>query len=172
MKKGKLTLGIVLGLLVIGFVVAQAQAVSAQDSGVAPVEEFTLRSGGSLYLDHIGWCNDAKFSYQSVGGGMYSLTGYEYGCGYDDRLIFGSMRVVGNTLQIGYTTICGVSCYTPYMGQVSAQISIGGINPTYSGPLQWAWHYDGYHYEYGTAQLVSVGGGATAVVSAEPDSAE
>ena len=165
MKKGKLTLGIVLGLLVIGFVVAQAQAVSAQDSGVA-VEEFTLNPNGFFCLDQIGWCNDAKLYYQSVGGGMYSLTGYEYGCGYYDRLCFGSMRVVGNTLQIGYVTICAVSCTPPKLGQTNAQINL----ITLTGPFQWAWH-DGPNGS-GTAKILTGPCPPPAAVSGEPDSAE
>ena len=165
MKKGKLTLGIVLGLLIIGFVVAQAQAVSAQDDSSAAVEEFALRAGGLLCLD-VGGCNDVKLAYNSVGGGMYSLTGYEYGCGYDTRLVVGSMRVVGNTLQIGYTTICAVSCTPPKLGQYNAQIDLG----TLSGPYQYAWHYDSYHTGTGTMHLVSCG--ATAVVSNESDESE
>ncbi len=172
MKKGKLTLGIVLGLLVIGFVVAQAQAVSAQDSSntaAGEVEPFTLGAGGGcLSLDQIGWCNDAKLCYQSVGGGMYSLTGYEYGCGEVDRLIFGSMRVVDNTLQIAYTTLCPLSCYTPYIGQASAQIPL--VAP-FTGPLQWAWHYDGYHWGDGTAKIIACGA-VTGAVSGEDDSSE
>lgn len=161
MKKGKLTLGIVLGLLIIGFVVAQAQAVSAQDDSSAAVEPFTLRAAGVFCLDQIGWCEDAKLAYQSVGGGIYSLTGYEYGCG-DDVLIVGSMIVEGNTLQIGYTSIYCGGGGDPMLGQVNAQINLG----TLSGPSQWAWHYDGYHCGSGTAQIIPCP--VTAVVSTEP----
>ena len=169
MKKGKLTLGIVLGLLIIGFVVAQAQAVSAQDDGSAAVEPFTLRSGNVLSLDRIGSCNDVKVAYQSVGVGMYSLTGYEYGCGYYDRLCFGSMRVVGNTLQIGYVTICAVSCTPPKLGQYNAQIPL--VAP-YAGPCQWAWHYDGYHSGTATMQVRPGSCSPAAVVSTGSDDSE
>lgn len=167
MKKGKLTLGIVLGLLIIGFVVAQAQAVSAQDDSSAAVEEFTLRGGGVFCLDG-GGCNDVKVAYQSVGGGMYSLTGYEYGCGHDCRLTFGSMMVVGNTLQIGYTTVYGISGPSPRLGQYNAQIDL--TSPTLSGPYQYAWHYEGYHTGGGTMYLIACP--VSAVVSTEPDESE
>jgi hypothetical protein len=165
MKKGKLTLGIVLGLLIIGFVVAQAQAVSAQDDSSVAVEPFTLRAGGVFCLN-VGGCNDVKLAYQSVGDGIYSLTGYEYGCGHDCRLTFGSMHVVGSTLQIGYTTIYGISGPSPRIGQYNAQIDLVSL----SGPYQYAWHYDGYHCGSGIATIGSCA--ASLVESDEFDESE
>ena len=163
MKKGKLTLGIVLGLLVFGFVVALAQTVSTQDdsSKTAEIEPFILGAGGVFCLDQLDNCEDAKLAFQSVGGGIYSLTGYEYGCG-DDVLIVGSMRVEGNTLHIGYTSIYCGGGGDPMLGQVNAQINLG----TLSGPYQWAWHYDGYHCGADTAQIIACP--VSAVVSTEP----
>ena len=169
MKKGKLTLGIVLGLLIIGFVVAQAQAVSAQDESSAAVEPFSLRAGGCLCLDKVPYCNDVKVAYQSLGCGQYSLTGYEYGCGYEDRIVFGAMRVEGNTLQIAYTTICGLSCAYPSINQCSAQLYLGAPPP--SGPYQFGVHADGYNHGAGTMQLLIVCP-VSAVASTGPDEIE
>ena len=168
MKKGKLTLGIVLGLLIIGFVVAQAQAVSAQDESSAAVEPFTLRAGGCFCMDKVPYCNDVLVAYQSVGCGQYSLTGYEYGCGYEDRIVFGAMRVEGNTLQIAYTTICGLTCGLPSINQCNAQIDLGTTPP--SGPYQFAVHSDGYNYGAGTMQLIACP--VSAVASTGPDEME
>jgi hypothetical protein len=152
MKKGKITLGIVLGLLIIGFVVAQAQGAFDAGSDSAVIEPFSAEAAGGVFcLGTVGHCNDVKFAYQYVGDSIFSLNGYEYGCGADERLVYGTMRVEDGTLYIGYTIITSSSYSTPRIGQHNAQIDLA----TLSGPYQYAYHYDGYHEGTGTAVLIA-----------------
>ena len=165
MKKGKITLGIVLGLLTIGFVVALAQGVFAGGSDSAS-DTAPLGATGVICLDQTSYCNDAKLVYQNLGGGFFALNGYEYGCGHDDRIIDGTMRKEGNTLYIAYTTISGTSTTTPFIGQVYAEVDLG----TKTGNGLWAWHYGGYHH--GTTPVKIVPCPVSAVEVGEPDSAQ
>ena len=107
-----------------------------------------------------------KFAYQSVGGGLFSLNGYEYGCNFEEVLCDGTMRVEGNTLYIDYIAICSYAYTTPRIGQYNVQIDLR----TLSGPVQYAYHYDGYHTREGTARLIVCP--LSEVVSNEPADGE
>ena len=54
-------------------------------------------------------CNDMFLQFAPAGGNVYSLTGNESGCGYDDRLAYGSMVLAGGVAYIGVTQNNGTS---------------------------------------------------------------
>lgn len=60
---------------------------------------FGLSAG--VFLDSTGWCNDYYFNVQSGGGGIYSMHGYEYGCGQVNRLAGGTLHVAGSYAYVG-----------------------------------------------------------------------
>jgi hypothetical protein len=108
----------------------------------------TASADGVLCLDMPG-CNDVMLVYNgTAGAGFFSLTGYEYGCGYPERGLDGSARVDGNTIYIAWTeVISSTSATSPRIQQYNVQYSTA----TKSGPAQYAVHYDGYHQGSGTA---------------------
>ena len=151
MKKGKITLGIVIGLLTIGFVVALSQGVFAERSDSAMDGSLLAAAGSGVFCLDVPGCNDVKLAYYSVGGGFYGLNGYEYGCGHEERLVDGTMRVEGDTVYIAYTSICGTTTPTPRIGQINAQLDLR----TLTGTAVHAYHYDGYHTGTGTAKIIA-----------------
>jgi hypothetical protein len=57
---------------------------------------FGVRSSyaGVICIDDVSSCNDFKlFISPDTGGGIKEVHGYEYGCGYDDRGVSGSMKM-------------------------------------------------------------------------------
>ncbi len=65
-------------------------------------------SWAGLCLDDAIYCND-DFVTMSKSEGVYSLHGYEAGCGYSDRLMDGSMILAGGYAYIGLTGAFGLS---------------------------------------------------------------
>jgi hypothetical protein len=118
---------------------------------VAAAHPIVATAGGVLCLDTIGNCNDVKLVYDNTSGaGIFSVTGYEYGCGQPERSLDGSARVSGDTVYVAYTTMVSTSAATPRIGQYNAQLSLG----TLGGPYQYAYHYEGYHHGSGTMVAV------------------
>jgi hypothetical protein len=73
--------------------------------GVALV--LTLGGSGTasagFCLDALSFCNDIKLEVDEVQGEIVELFGYEYGCGFPNRQLSGSGRMVGDVLHIGLT---------------------------------------------------------------------
>jgi hypothetical protein len=66
---------------------------------------FSYGSGlaGTLCFSANG-CNDLKIAYKSTdASNLYDLSGWEYGCGLSDRLIYGTARVSGGTIYWNFT---------------------------------------------------------------------
>ena len=70
---------------------------------------FSLGLAFDVKLDAVSWCNDIYFKGTSPGNGVYSLHGYEYGCGYNDRIAHGSIHVTGGVAYFGFTSNSGTS---------------------------------------------------------------
>jgi hypothetical protein len=96
-------------------------------------------------------CNDVKFIVSDVGDGFYACNGYEYGCGYVDRIFDGTARVLGDTVYIALLGGSSTSTPTPYMIQLFYEMGVS----TGTGTMTGAAHYDGYHYYSGGASLVT-----------------
>lgn len=56
------------------------------------------------------FCNDIWVAFGAVDAGVYSCHGYEYGCGYEDRFVDGTLRVVGGIAYFGLVGGYGTSC--------------------------------------------------------------
>ena len=122
-------------------------------------------AGGVLCLDMPG-CNDVMLVYdETAGAGFYSITGYEYGCGYDDRGVDGSARVDGNTIYIEFTKNTAISASTPRISGYNIQYN----KTSKSGPVQYGVHYESYHDGVGTASWVSCPATESIIPSEEPD---
>lgn len=149
---------ILLGLIGVSFVGAIADSSSNSNiNGIA--------AGTWIYLNDSSYCNDAKLALHPTGvANWYALNGYEYGCGYKDRIADGTMWVDGNNIRIAYTVITNSSTSTPYLGQVNAVINTA----TLTGKGNWAWHYASYHYGTSTYTL-KVGSGPMLAVEAAKD---
>jgi hypothetical protein len=93
-------------------------------------------------IDEQGYCNDVKVIFNRVASGFYTVNGYEYGCGYDDRILDGTARVSGGKVYISLTVVTSTSTATPFIGQRFYEITLS----TQTGTGTWAWHYDGYHW--------------------------
>jgi hypothetical protein len=53
---------------------------------------------GVICIDEVGYCNDVKiFISPDTAGSIKEIHGYEYGCGYYDRGISGSMEVTSTS---------------------------------------------------------------------------
>ena len=63
---------------------------------------------GAICIDEVGYCNDIKLFINPHGAGkglkINEVHGYEYGCGWDDRGISGSMKETSTTK---YFTLLG-----------------------------------------------------------------
>jgi len=69
---------------------------------VLGVSSASMATGIKLDMD--SWCNDMWVSAEKLeGANVYGLHGYEYGCGYEDRLLDGSLRVTGGYAYFGLT---------------------------------------------------------------------
>ena len=106
-------------------------------------------AGGTVCINEQG-CNDVKIIFDDVGDGFVTCNGYEYGCGYVDRILDGTARILGNTVYIALTVITSTSTITPYIGQRFYEIDLA----TGTGTGTWAWHYDGYHHGTTTVSFV------------------
>ena len=110
----------------------------------------TSANAASVCIDEIGNCNDVEVIYGDVGDGFVTCNGYEYGCGYVDRILDGTARILGNTVYIALTVVTSTSTATPYIGQKFYEINLA----TGTGTGTWAWHHDGYHHGTVTVSLV------------------
>jgi len=86
-----------------------------------------------ICLDSTSYCNDAFLQFAPAGGSVYSLTGYESGCGYDDRLAYGSMVLAGGVAYIGFTQNNGNS--VPFdagsSNNQNYEVSLGSFTGSY-----------------------------------------
>jgi hypothetical protein len=73
------------GLMILALVVVVGFAVQTSHAGV-------------ICIDIETYCNDLKlFIDPDTGGGIKGVHGYEYGCGYDDRGVVGTLRVTATS---------------------------------------------------------------------------
>jgi hypothetical protein len=83
------------GLIILALVAIVGFAVRGSDAG-------------PICIDEVGYCNDLKLFINPHGAGkglkINEVHGYEYGCGYDDRGISGSMKETSTTK---YFTLVG-----------------------------------------------------------------
>ncbi len=77
------------------------------------IQNDALPSTVGVRLDGAGFCNDLYLVCTMLDSKIYDCHGYEYGCGYNDRIAHGALRVAG-----GYAYF-GVSKEMPGGGFVS-----------------------------------------------------
>jgi hypothetical protein len=68
----------------------------------------TGRAG--ICIDQDFFCNDFFLAFSKVESNVYELHGYEYGCGYFDRLMGGAIHLAGGIAYYGLTQASGASC--------------------------------------------------------------
>ena len=102
----------------------------------------------TICIDNIGYCNDVKLTYSDQEGSIIDAYGYEYGCGYNDRLVSGSIHLVGNTAYIGLTGAAN-SAAAP---NPTLMVKVYTINiSTMTGTE--AWSYNNGAYWNGTSNV-------------------
>ena len=95
-------------------------------------------------LDSSGSCNDVYLEVKSMGSGIYEAHGYEFGCGYNDRLATGSLRVAGGVAYFGNISSSGQS------GSGTGQ-SLGSQNAAINLSSKTGSYYYLYTYVSGSA---------------------
>jgi len=104
-------------------------------------------------LDIGTYCNDLWLSCISEETGVYSAHGYEYGCGYENRLVDGTLRVTG-----GYAYWGLLGSYTGFdYGGVKVENVVINLS-TKAGDGTW-----GYFYSSGGAFGTHGGSGSYAM---------
>ena len=106
-------------------------------------------------------CNDFYFEL-GTGVGSQTIHGYEYGCGQHDRLISGTVRIIGATAYLSFFVSSGSSSLAvgPY-GSTGAFNGSVNVN-TGSAPTV----YYQYHYATGTSPAMNGHGGTIAYSAA------
>lgn len=79
---------------------------------VMAVSSTSTAAGIKLVIS--GYCNDFWVNAASEASGVYSCHGYEYGCGYSDRMIDGVLRVAGGYGYFGLLGSYGQGSTTTY----------------------------------------------------------
>jgi len=141
----------ILSLIAVLALVMMGGSASAQGGNEASLNAGTR--GAALCLD-LSSCNDIEFVLAGLGGGSggsyYTLVGYEYGCGWADRGLDGSIRIDGSTAYIQYVGNITLDDFSYRLCGWNVQLDL----TTNSGPVQMHCHYDGYHTADLTATLV------------------
>jgi hypothetical protein len=57
----------------------------------------------TMCLESVTSCNDIKLFFDSTTAGVHAVRGYEYGCGYSDRELFGTLKVKSGTWYLNFT---------------------------------------------------------------------
>jgi hypothetical protein len=116
-------------------------------AGVASATPATAPEGpgtdATWIIDIDGFCNDVEIALSgSSQGGFYPVTGWEFGCGYQDRQVTGTARVADGIMYIQYFQQCTLSCTSYRICSYNMQLDMqGGMQ----GPMQMECVYDGYH---------------------------
>jgi hypothetical protein len=136
---------IALAAIVALLVLAGVAAAQSTDSGVS--------AGFTKCWNSATSCNSFKFNVVSLAPGYQMLHGYEYGCGYNDRIATGTAHVVGNQLYIGFSTNNALASGggVPRLGSLNGIVDLSNGNLTYD----YAYHYDSFHFGSGTGQWVN-----------------
>lgn len=122
----------------------------------------------TICLDEPTSCNDIKLVIPTVvEGGVYSVIGYEYGCGYDNKEIYGTLRVKNGQWYLN-TTKNGI-----YDGQAMTSPEVIVYNPakgtaTYKSIVMYSddsWDVSG---KYKKVSCGSAGSASIAASVAEP----
>jgi len=66
-------------------------------------------SWAGIALNADSFCNDHYLYLDKLETGVYALHGFEYGCGWNDRLLDGSLQATGGVAYIGLACIAGTS---------------------------------------------------------------
>jgi len=95
---------------------------------------------GTICINEAEWCNDLKMTYSDQEGQIIEMYGYEYGCGYNDRLYSGSVHIVGNIAYIGLTGVINTTAPNPKLAVKFYQLNLG----TMTGTGTWSYNDGGY----------------------------
>jgi hypothetical protein len=63
-----------------------------------------------ICIDQTGYCNDFFLAFTRIESNVFQLHGYEYGCGYFDRILSGSIHTAGGYAYYGLSSASGSSC--------------------------------------------------------------
>lgn len=114
---------------------------------------FSASLAAGICLDGAA-CNDFYFDAAKVNA-VYETHGYEYGCGYNDRMAFGALRTAGGTAYFGFGTVTSTTGdYGQFCSRVYA-IDLGTRTGSY---------YYNYFYMYGGVDDGHGGSGSASMV--------
>ncbi len=112
--------------------------------------DFDQAGTQGVYLDDVVYCNDFFFWVTEVGTKIYELNGFEYGCGYDNRIAFGTVHVAGGYAYVAF------EIQSPEHDYGSLCLNNYAINlSTKSGSGPWLYIYES------AGSLTSFGGTST-----------
>jgi hypothetical protein len=126
-----------------------------------------------LSVSSVGWsgmcldassCNDYFLAFSPAESNVFSLHGYEYGCGYFDRISSGSMHLAGGNAYIGITSISGDSGAgdNGSLGNRSYIVDLSTYNGSY--------YYNYFYITSGAADGHGGSGSADAFLCGDPAS--
>ena len=133
-----------------------------------------VSASAGILLENTYHCNDFYLEYELIGGGMYDIVGYEYGCGYVDRIGSGAARVVGN--YVYFSVVNQIPEYGDHGQTASHFIMIDMGTFLGSGSSNYYYILDGVVAGHGLSDLeyiMSLGGPpTTAAGMVDPDASE
>lgn len=91
-----------------------------------------------LCIDESGTCNDVFLTLDEIEG-VYGLHGYEYGCGHNDRLYDGSLKIAGDNVYYGVVGALGQSAGGDY-GMYGYKNGVFSLS-NFSGSCYWQYMY-------------------------------
>jgi len=120
-------------------------------------------------LDILGYCNDMRIRTDTIGTattGNFRVWGHEYGCGYNDRQVYGSLRIKNGIWYTGLTVTGSGS------GYVTTKTIVARYNySTGSGTYKIGYvDSDGFvDYAAGTLKKITCPAISAASMAAEPN---
>ncbi len=77
--------------------------VFSMSSGI--VQNDALPSTVGILMDMVGTCNDHYFIANMMDTNIYEIHGYEYGCGYNNRISWGTIHLAGGVAYFAWQTL-------------------------------------------------------------------
>ena len=120
--------------------------VLSMSSGV--VQNDALPSTVGILMDMVGACNDHYFVANMMDTNIYELHGYEYGCGYNNRISWGTIHLAGG---VAYFAWQDLSTSFDYGNTGSFTVPISLSTKTGTGTYMYVYSNGGVLSSHGSA---------------------